>query len=69
VHAGRLRLGLTVQLPAGVTTGEACVEGICATTVVDGALRVPLGRPGEGGTAQVTLTLGGNATVLRARSR
>jgi hypothetical protein len=56
---------LAVQLPAGVTTGEACIEGICATTVVDGALQVPLGRRAEGGTAQVTLTLGGNATVLR----
>ena len=56
---------LTVQLPDGVTTGEACVEGICTTTVVDGALQVPLGRRVEGGTAQVTLTLGGNSTVLR----
>jgi hypothetical protein len=56
---------LTVQLPAGVSTGEACVEGICSTTVVDGALQVPLGRRVEGGSAQVSLTLGGNATVLQ----
>ena len=55
---------LTVQLPAGVTTGEACVAGICATTVVDGALQVPLGRRVDGDTALVTLTLGGDATVL-----
>jgi hypothetical protein len=55
---------LTVRLPAGVTTGEACVEGVCATTVTDGALQVPLGRRVEGDTAEVTLTLGGNSTVL-----
>ena len=56
---------LRVQLPGGVTTGEACVEGVCATTVTNGALRVPLGRRVEGDTAPVTLTLGGSSTVLR----
>jgi hypothetical protein len=56
---------LNVALPDGVTTGEACVEGICTTTVVDGTLQVPLGRRVEGDAAQVTLTLGGNSTVLR----
>jgi hypothetical protein len=56
---------LTVQLPADVTTGEACVEGICTTTVENGALRVPLARRADGDTAQVTLTLGGNSTVLK----
>ena len=55
---------LTVRLPAGVTTGEACVAGICVTEVVQGVLQVPLGRRAEGDSAEVTLTLGGNATVL-----
>jgi hypothetical protein len=55
---------LSVELPSGVTTGEACVEGICTSTVVEGALQVPLGRRVEGDTAVVTVTLGGNATVL-----
>ena len=55
---------LTLRLPAGVTTAEACVQGVCATQVADGALQVPLARRAEGGTAAVTLTLGGNATVL-----
>jgi hypothetical protein len=56
---------LTVQLPEGVSTGEACVADVCTTTVTDGALRVPLGRRADSDTAEVTLTLGGNSTVLR----
>ena len=56
---------LTVRLPAGVTAGEACVEGVCTTAVTDGALRVPLGRRADGDTAEVVLTLGGSSTVLR----
>ena len=55
---------LTVQLPEGVSTGEACVEDVCTTTVTDGALQVPLGRRADSNTAEVTLTLGGNSTVL-----
>jgi hypothetical protein len=51
-------------MPDGVTTGEACVEGVCTTEVVGGALQVPLARRAEGDTATVTLTLGGNSTVL-----
>ena len=49
---------LTVRLPAGVTAAQACVEGVCTTSVVDGALLVPLGRRGEGVTARVTVTVG-----------
>ena len=55
---------LTIALPDGVTTGEACVEGICTSEVVDGALQVPLGRRADGTTGQVSLTLGGSSTVL-----
>ncbi len=50
---------LTVRLPAGVAAGEACVAGVCTSEVVDGALRVPLGRRAEGDTAWVTVTLRG----------
>ena len=50
---------LVVQLPAGTTSGQACVGGACTTTVVDGELRVPLGRRAEGSTAVVTVTLPG----------
>jgi hypothetical protein len=50
---------LVVQLPAGTTSGQACVGGVCTTTVVDGELRVPLARGAEGDTAVVTVTLPG----------
>jgi hypothetical protein len=50
---------LVVQLPPGTTSGQACVAGVCATEVVDGALLVPLGRRAEGDTAVVTVTLPG----------
>ena len=50
---------LTVRLPAGVTSGQACVAGVCTTEVVDGTLAVPLGRRADGDTAQVTVTLAG----------
>ena len=65
---------LTVRLPAGVTSGQACVEGVCTTAVADGALRVPLGRRAEGDTAVVTVTLPGRAApyegeVALTRSR
>jgi hypothetical protein len=55
---------LVVRLPAGATAGTACVAEVCATRVVDGVLRVPLGRGAEGDTAQVTVTLPGTATPL-----
>ncbi len=48
---------LTVRLPAGTTSGTACVQGVCTSAVVDGELRVPLGRRAEGNTAVVTVTL------------
>lgn len=50
---------LTVRLPAGVTSGTACVQGVCTSEVVDGTLLVPLGRRTEGGSARVTVTLPG----------
>ena len=50
---------LTVRLPAGVTAGTACVQGVCTSAVVDGALLVPLGRMAEGDAARVTVTLPG----------
>ena len=50
---------LVVQLPAGTTSGEACVGGVCTTAVVGGELRVPLGRRADGDTAVVTVTLPG----------
>jgi len=50
---------LVVELPAGTTSGQACVGGVCTTTVVDGELRVPLGRRADGDTAVVTVTLPG----------
>ena len=53
---------LTVRLPAGTTQGTACVQGVCTEAVVDGELRVPLGRRAEGDTARVTVTLPGRAT-------
>ena len=52
---------LTVRLPAGVTSGQACVADVCSTTVVDGELLVPLGRRAEGDSAAVTVTLPGTA--------
>ena len=52
---------LVVRLPAGVSEGRACVAGVCTEAVVDGALRVPLGRRADGDTAQVTVTLPGRA--------
>lgn len=48
---------LTVRLPPGVTSGTACVAGVCTSDVVDGALLVPLGRRAEGSAATVTVTL------------
>ena len=56
---------LTVRLPAGTTTATACVEGVCTSEVVDGALRVPLGRRAEGSTANVTVTLPSAGTASR----
>ena len=50
---------LTVRLPAGVTSGQACVAGVCTSEVVGGALLVPLGRRAEGDAAEVTVTIGG----------
>jgi hypothetical protein len=52
---------LTVRLPAGTTSGQACVGGVCTTRVTDGALLVPLSRRAEGDTAVVTVTLPGRA--------
>jgi hypothetical protein len=65
---------LTVQLPAGTTSGQACVAGVCTDAVTDGTLRVPLGRRAEGNTAVVTVTLPGSAApyegeVALTRSR
>jgi hypothetical protein len=54
---------LVVQLPAGTTSGSACVAGVCATEVVDGELRVPLARRADGDTAVVTVTLPGRAAA------
>jgi hypothetical protein len=54
---------LVVQLPAGTTSGQACVAGVCTDDVLDGALRVPLGRRAEGATAVVTVTLPGRPTA------
>ena len=48
---------LTVRLPAGTTSAEACVGGVCTSEVVDGQLRVPLSRRADGDTALVTVTL------------
>ncbi len=53
---------LTLRLPAGVAAGTACVEGVCTSQVVDGALLVPLSRRADGATANVTVTLPGRAT-------
>ena len=50
---------LTVRLPAGVTQGQACVEGVCTSQVVDGTLLVPLSRRAEGDTAKVVVMLPG----------
>jgi hypothetical protein len=63
---------LTVRLPAGATSGQACVAGVCTSEVVDGTLLVPLGRRADGDTAQVTLTTGGasyEGEVALARTR
>ena len=50
---------LVVQLPPGTVTGQACAGGVCTAEVVDGELRVPLGRRADGDTAVVTVTLPG----------
>ncbi len=49
---------LTVRLPAGITSGTACVADVCTSEVVGGVLLVPLSRRADGDTAQVTVTLG-----------
>ncbi len=49
---------LTITLPAGTSSGTACVRDVCTSEVVGGALLVPLGRRADGATAQVTVTLG-----------
>ena len=54
---------LTVQLPAGTTGAQACIQGVCTSEIVDGTLLVPLGRREEGGTATVTVTLEGSTTA------
>ncbi len=54
---------LTLRLPAAVTAAEACVADVCTSTVVDGALLVPLGRRADGDTAAVTVTVPGTATA------
>ena len=54
---------LVVRLPAGTTSGQACVAGVCTTTVSEGELRVPLGRRAEGDTALVSVTLPGRQTA------
>ena len=57
---------LAIQLPAGVTAAQGCVEGVCATEVRDGRLVIPLGRKSDGTTAQVTVTLTGAAPTSYA---
>lgn len=52
---------LVVRLPAGVTTGTACVADVCASRVQDGALRIPLGRRADGDSVAVTVMLPGRA--------
>lgn len=54
---------LTVQLPAGTAAAQACIQGVCTSEIVDGALLVPLGRREEGGSATVTVTLEGSTTA------
>ena len=54
---------LVVQLPAGTASGQACVAGVCTTTVVGGELRVPLGRRADGDTVVVTVTLPGRTAA------
>jgi hypothetical protein len=51
---------LTVRLPAGTAAAEACVAGVCSTTVVRSELLVPLSRGAEGETAAVTVTIAGS---------
>jgi len=63
---------LTVRLPAGTTSGTACVAGVCTSEVVEGALLVPLSRRTEGSSVQVTVTLGttryeGEVALTRTR--
>lgn len=63
---------LTVTLPAGTTEAKACVDGVCADTVDDDTLRVPLSRKNEGVRAAVTVTIAGAAyegTVPVTRAR
>jgi hypothetical protein len=52
---------LTVRLPAGITEATACVAEVCTSAVVDGELKVSLGRREEGSTAAVTVTVPGAA--------
>ena len=58
---------LAVALPAGTTSGTACVAGVCTSEVVDGQLLVPLGRRAEGDTADVTVTLPGRPAAYEGR--
>ena len=54
---------LVLSLPVGVTTAEACVGGVCTSEVIDGELRVPLGRRADGDTAELTVTLPGTVVI------
>jgi len=56
---------LVLSLPEGVTVAEACVAGVCTSEVVEGELRVPLGRRADGDTAELTVSLPG-AVVITA---
>ena len=54
---------LTLRLPAGVSSAQACVAGVCTAEVVAGTLLVPLGRRAEGEVAAVTVTLADGAVI------
>ncbi len=54
---------LTVQLPAGTTGAQACIQGVCTSEIVAWTLLVPLGRREEGDTASVTVTVEGSTTA------
>ncbi len=48
---------LSVTVPAGTPAAQACVDGVCSSTLAEGVLQVPLSREGDRTRAEVTVTI------------
>lgn len=50
---------LRLALPPGVSSAQACADGVCSEAVVDGVLQLPLSRKTASSTVAVTVTTTG----------